>query len=336
MRKIGTHPDKNIQSLADYLLTEGISSNVIENDSGLFDLWVVVEDKLEQAKSAFAEFQTNPADPKFGEASRQAKQIRKQQSEKKQRTANNVRTGRQSFERRTPITFFIVGLCIFVAIVSEFSMSPHTSVVRGMLFNFSIAENSQQLVQIGAEGVASGQHDSWEMTTASLRRGELWRLFTPALLHGSIAHLVMNLFVFIPFGRRIEANEGRWFTIGFMLVAAALPNLFQGLLPISMDGTGVFLERMGNGAILFSPFGGISGVCFALVAFCWQRGQTAFVPEYRMSGSLMALMILTLVIGFAGLDYSMLGIRFANWAHGIGLVVGLAAGSIPVGRTAKR
>jgi GlpG protein len=44
--------------------------------------------------------------------------------------------------------------------------------------------------------------------TAMIRRGELWRLFTSILLHGSIVHLVFNLYWFWTFGTFIEQVSG--------------------------------------------------------------------------------------------------------------------------------
>jgi GlpG protein len=54
--------------------------------------------------------------------------------------------------------------------------------------------------------------------TAMIRRGELWRLFTSVLLHGSILHLVFNIYWFWVFGTSIEKVFGHAKTAALILL----------------------------------------------------------------------------------------------------------------------
>ena len=40
--------------------------------------------------------------------------------------------------------------------------------------------------------------------------GQLWRLLTPALLHGSIMHIFFNMYALLAFGTSLERYFGRW------------------------------------------------------------------------------------------------------------------------------
>jgi len=40
--------------------------------------------------------------------------------------------------------------------------------------------------------------------------GQLWRLLTPALLHGSVTHIFFNMYALLSFGTSLERYFGRW------------------------------------------------------------------------------------------------------------------------------
>ena len=130
--------------------------------------------------------------------------------------------------------------------------------------------------------------------------------------------------------------EGTWFMAGLVLVGAALPNLLQGLMPSSVDGSGVVLVQVADSLYFYVPFVGFSGVDFALVTFMWIRGVQRMIPEYQLSPLTVMIFLGVLFIGIAGGGPFIFGSKIANWGHGGGLVVGIIAALLPLGRTAKR
>src|ERR1700736_1123388 len=85
--------------------------------------------------------------------------------------------------------------------------------------------------------------------TAMIRRGQLWRLFTSALLHGSILHLIFNLYWFWVFGTLIEGVLGHFRTAALI----ALLVVASGSLEFAFSSGGV----------------GLSGVAYGLVGLLW-------------------------------------------------------------------
>jgi len=86
-----------------------------------------------------------------------------------------------------------------------------------------------------------------------LRAGELWRLFTPGLVHGSILHLAMNVFFLNDLGSLVERLFGRW---------RMLAVLWGGV------ATGVAASFFWSE----NPSVGISGGLFALVGAMLAQG----------------------------------------------------------------
>ncbi len=138
----------------------------------------------------------------------------------------------------------------------------------------------------------------------TLGGGQLWRLFTPALMHFSLPHILFNLLWVWVAGRRVEDLHGRWALLGLVLFSALLSNLAQFWVSGPM-------------------FGGMSGVVFALLGYAWLWDKRAGRPAIGLPPALMGLMLLWLVLGFAGvLEYVGVG-AIANTAHLVGLLAGL-------------
>ena len=67
-----------------------------------------------------------------------------------------------------------------------------------------------------------GVIDALAKVNDRIRAGELWRLFTPALVHGSLAHLFVNMWALAQVGRVAEGlYGGRGFLIAFVLGTGA-------------------------------------------------------------------------------------------------------------------
>lgn len=129
---------------------------------------------------------------------------------------------------------------------------------------------------------------------------QLWRWFTPALLHFSVTHLVFNLLWWLLLGAAVERRFGSISLLNFTVLTAVLSNAAQYF----MVGTN---------------FGGLSGVVYALFGFCWLNHKR--YPESRplISDPLAMFMLVWLILGFA----DVLWVSMANWAHLAGLLAGL-------------
>lgn len=151
-----------------------------------------------------------------------------------------------------------------------------------------------------------------------LRQGEVWRLFTPTLLHGSLLHLFINLLWMVILGNQVEARLGALRYLAFILVAGVLSNTTQYLM---------------NGP----AFIGISGVVCALFGMVWMRQIVAPWEGYLLNRPTIVFVMIFLVgmVILQGVSFvlelqggSPLPIGIANVAHMTGLAVGLILGRL--------
>lgn len=132
---------------------------------------------------------------------------------------------------------------------------------------------------------------------------QFWRIFTPSLLHFSVLHLVFNLLWWWYLGGKIENKLGLRPLLVLLLIAGTLPSLVQYLI------TG-------------PHFGGLSGVVYALVGYCWLIGNKRPELGVQLPPAYMGFMLFWLVLGFTDL----FGLSIANGAHIGGLIIGLIQG----------
>lgn len=149
--------------------------------------------------------------------------------------------------------------------------------------------------------------------------GEIWRLFSPALLHASIIHLLFNMLWLSALGTQIEVRLGAFRYLLFILVTAVLSNTAQYL----MSGYN---------------FLGFSGVITAMIGFVWARKKIAPWEGYLLQRSTL-LFITVFIFGMAGLELLSFTLKatsdftiplsIANTAHVAGVLVGAAIGHVP-------
>ncbi len=321
MRKLGTYQDENAQYFVDYLVAQEMPAEISPANGGGFDLWIVEEDHLERAKQAFDQFTLNPADPKYRKASAAADQVRQKKIERVRQFQKNTTTvHRRTMRRNPPAATALLVICILVFVASNFSFDIESVTVQSLAFMFAPAT-----VELDSLGTLERQ-------CYNLMRGEIWRLITPAFLHMSFWHIIFNMYWLVVLGFSIERREGVACFLGLVVAGAALPNLMQAIMPDVIGGTPAF---HGPGYWVV-PFGGFSGVGYAIFGFVWMRGTWKNVPEYFLSPISVMIWIAWLMLGIVGLDRSLVGFEMADWAHGGGLFIGLLFGSMKIGRTAKR
>ena len=138
---------------------------------------------------------------------------------------------------------------------------------------------------------------------------QYWRLFTVMFLHANILHIGFNAWALWLFGNFVEGTFGRtrmlliYFVTGFF--AAATSYMFGPLFQVGVGASGAIVGLLG-----------------AFIAYNFRRRDNPMAQGY-LRWALM-LIVLNAIFGatFAGVD---------NWAHGGGLVSGIAAGAFAEG-----
>jgi GlpG protein len=130
---------------------------------------------------------------------------------------------------------------------------------------------------------------------------QVWRWFSHALLHFSLLHILFNLMWWWYLGGAVEKRLGSGKLFVIMLISALLTGWMQAKF---------------SGAL----FGGLSGVVYALMGYCWLRGERDPESGIYLERGLMGFAIVWLIIGW----YGAFGLSIANAAHVTGLLVGLA------------
>lgn len=149
-----------------------------------------------------------------------------------------------------------------------------------------------------------------------IKQGEIWRLFTPALLHSDILHIFFNMIWLAVLGRQMEQRLGIFRYIFFILLTGILCNLAQYM----MSGPN---------------FLGFSGVLCAMLSFIWVRQRKAAWEGYILQDSTMGFMLFFLVtvaviqiVSFFMETHGQhsIAISIANTAHFTGLLLGFILG----------
>lgn len=152
-----------------------------------------------------------------------------------------------------------------------------------------------------------------------LRQGEVWRLFTPCLLHGGILHILFNMLWLIVLGKQLEMRLGSWRYIVFVALTGVFSNTAQYL----MGGPN---------------FIGFSGILCAMLTFIWARQRIAAWEGYQLDGMTMGFMMFFIFSMFAiqGVSFYLeihnqasITPGIANTAHISGAIIGYVLGRIP-------
>ncbi len=289
------------ESLVAYLLTLQISTHVESGKSSEdWEVWIRDEDKLPDAKRELQLFLEDPEHARYADARSTAQQIIQQKRKQRQESAKQIRTGKSVFRggpignnKVPPVTLTLLIISAVVTLLTDFA-SPKAGNKFGKLINDQLSFVSPE------DYVKSGENPS-----ASLRKGELWRLVTPMFPHGSALHVLFNFLAIIQLGKIVERMEGsgRYFVL--VLATGIGACLFQGLMPIQLMG--------------FPFFCGLSGVVYGVFGFLVTKSRLQPHLGIRLSEVSILFMFAILVLGFIGF----MGTNVANLAHLGGLVVGM-------------
>lgn len=113
-----------------------------------------------------------------------------------------------------------------------------------------------------------------------IRQGEIWRLFSPCLLHYDIFHLFFNMIWLLVLGRQMENKLG----IGRYLLFILFTGIFSNIAQYLMGG---------------ANFLGFSGVLCAMLTFMWMRQRKAAWEGYQLQSSTFGFMAIFILAMFA-------------------------------------
>ena len=137
--------------------------------------------------------------------------------------------------------------------------------------------------------------------------GEIWRLITPMFMHFGLMHIAFNLGWWWYLGGAVERYQGNKILLPLVLFSAVISNFGQYML----DGAG---------------FGGLSGVVYAMIGYCWLYGRRFPRERVGLPDNLFGFALIWLSLGFTGF------MNMANGAHLIGLLAGLAYAQMAKGQ----
>lgn len=149
-----------------------------------------------------------------------------------------------------------------------------------------------------------------------IRQGEVWRLFSPCILHSDLLHILFNMIWLWVLGRPIEQRIGLSKTACLTLISGIGSNVIQYLM------SGPF-------------FIGYSGVIMALAGFIWMRERRAPWEGYPLNRTTIlflllfigAMFLLTFASFFFQLTTSVaFAPNIANTAHIAGAFIGIFLG----------
>ncbi len=335
MRAIGTLPHENqARRLAHYLTSQGIISSCEvsfnpSNGQMSYQIWIHDEDKIPQASVILAAFEQNPSDPKF--ETQVVEEPLPVVDEELPPAPPPHRFG-------THLTTFLLSLCVFIFFLNTVQEIPlreekpsqqtllMTPIQAALLYDLppDLEGHLQTLdktpywrglydwvvLKIKGADTSLGQGPLF----SRIRQGEIWRLFTPCVLHYDLLHILFNMLWLWYLGRPIEQRIGPWRTLLLTLIAGIGSNTIQYLM------SGPF-------------FIGYSGIVTALAGFIWMRERIAPWEGYPLNrgtilfllffiGAIFVLQVVAFCIQiFTAHNFAP---NIANTAHIAGALIGAA------------
>lgn len=283
MRLIGHLPSENSAStFSDFLCLHGIQ-NLVESEKDGWAVWIHSEDEIPKAKDFLLAYLGNPQDPKYIKLARQARQARDQRE--RERAAEEGTT--QPSERVYVIELGPITLLLILASVAVFAL-------------MKLGTPPAWLNQLFISGAP--------MSFQEIMRGEVWRLFTPILIHGDLLHLALNGLCLLVLGGMVERRHGSLKLWLLILLFAAISNVAQYL------SAG-------------PSFGGLSGVIYGLFGYVWLRGRVDPASGFSLPPYIITMMLVWFFLCLTPVP-AMANMKIANGAHVAGLIAGVMTGYI--------
>jgi GlpG protein len=289
MRMIGhLGNEAHARLFSDYLYAQGVDNDVEPDRDGSWAVWVHAEEELEHATRQLLHFQRQPGDEKYQHAQALAEDRRAEQ----RKLDEAARKRHFDRDKLMPKRIYGIGMMTVGLIV----LSVGLTLLSWTDLDLSWLRISEYDVRRGG-APARIQHGLPE-----IREGQVWRLFTPILLHGNILHLLFNMLWLKDLGTMYESGRGMGRYLFFVLVIACLSNIGQ------------FLISGPN-------FVGMSGVVYALLGYVWIRGRLDPRSGFFVDQTTMLFM----TIWFFACLFDIIP-NVANTVHTVGFVGGLLWG----------
>lgn len=172
------------------------------------------------------------------------------------------------------VTYAILGITIFVFILQ-------------LLSDFFLG--ADLMVALGAK------------SNEAIRAGQLWRFFTPIVLHGSLWHIGFNMYALYSLGTGLEKRMGHLRFLLLYLLAGFAGNVMSFLITPGLS--------IGASTSVF-------GVIAAEGIFLYQNRQLFGKEAGRAMNNIVFVILFNLFLGFSS------GGMIDNWGHVGGLVGG--------------
>ncbi len=300
MRNIGqlaTEPAA--RKLGDFLYLRGIRNEVEAETDGRWSLWILEDDQVPAARQFLERFLANAAAPEFQVDTRKSSALRDQELAQADEAAKRQWGRERIFPEQAVITLGMVSIALVILCTAIFLISD-------------MGKNDQVLSPLKISEQPGGARDlpptHWLPET---KHGQIWRLFTPALIHFSFLHIFFNMLWLKDLGSLIETRLGSLYLLLLILAIAVGSNLAQ------YWWTG-------------PNFGGMSGVVYGLFGYIWIRGRRdpasgLFIDKQTVIFMLIWLVVSPYLIG-----------NIANAVHAAGLLLGALLGFLTSHPTRRR
>jgi GlpG protein len=293
LRQLGTLPhEDDARLLSDHLEGLGMRTRV-EPAGDRWAVWVFHEDHVPRARAEFAAFEKDPNDPRFRDAPQAAEAARRESArldrDYRKRVRNmNGRWDGVNYQGR-PLTVTLVALCVLVFIGENWPGFGGEVLDRLLLTRVTIDEHGHIRSQLLRE----------------IEHGEVWRLVTPIFLHFGVLHLAFNMWALLYFGTVIEYCRGSRTLFVLIVLSAVASNMIQYAFMLQFYP-------------IPQPFGGMSGVIYALFGYVWMKSR--YEPEQGMHihpKSVQSMLFWLVLCAVQPI------IPIANGAHFGGLLIGV-------------
>lgn len=342
MRLIGHLDNENdAQRITTFLKRKGIETRCdgsFDANTGhmSYQIWGCDEDRLEEAKREFDKFVQEPTQAAYDTP------ITEQMAPGDESVMREEEVVKNS---SSPFTVFIIALCTLIFLLNyaqekqirnEKGLSEDAQVItpiQTILF-FDAPPQIEELVRNGSLEtlpiwggvyhwvVAKIKGEDTSFLTGPLfikiREGEVWRLFSPAILHVAFLHILFNMIWVWVLSRPIEQKIGIFRFFVLSLIIGIGSNVSQYLM------SGPF-------------FIGYSGVVMGLAGFIWMREKVAPWEGYPLPRSTILFLLVyiggILLIQIASFFLQIFtNIAFspaiANTAHISGALIGACLGKL--------
>ena len=270
VRKIGQLEDEDRSELfSAYLFVHGIDARTeaIEPPPPgrpFWQIWVLDEDRVDEAKALFSRFLSMPDAEEFQKsaAAAAAERLRRSREEAPHTAARAAWLSLTSATTDGDTVWPMGGVCgIVLALTATIyllaALGPLRPYLPALFFNL-----------------------------AALRHGEIWRLFTPVLVHTEIWALLFDLLWWMDLGRTLETRIGsRRFCIFVLGLAAATTFAHYLAMPLTGGGTAV----------------GLLGIIYGLFGYIWLRNRLDTAFGIALPPITGALLLAFLALGAFGM-----------------------------------